>query len=235
MENGDDSMNGQLGWLLLMLAFLPIAACESKDSKSATPANPYIQFPGNANMNGTAVLDANGHYTRFLSSSRTMEKLGSEGKQSSITVDANYNLVRENNQNIGKVELIAGNQNDTVSAMIGSDGFALALVDEGKNISLTTSKVSYAKPGSSTGNKGTSSGGSTSGDVSRCKEANYAGPTTSPQADSYCKMAFIDQCLDQATGQKNYESERQSVCGLLDGLLKSTGGGSATSYCTYCR
>lgn len=64
---------------------------------------------------------------------------------------------------------------------------------------------------------------------------NYRGPNADPQFDTFCQNAYINQCLDQATGTSTYKAQTTQVCKVLDGFLKATGGGSAASYCAYCR
>lgn len=71
--------------------------------------------------------------------------------------------------------------------------------------------------------------------LTQCDLNNYQGPNDNPQFDSFCKNAYINTCLDKATGTQTYAAQTKSVCGLLDNFLKAAGGGTAGGYCGYCR
>lgn len=88
--------------------------------------------------------------------------------------------------------------------------------------------------GTSGGGSGSGSTGAGSGGVAACTIENYRGPNDDPQFDSFCKNAYINQCLDQATGTSTYRAQTSSVCNILSGMLQSTGGPSLRSYCSYC-
>jgi hypothetical protein len=62
--------------------------------------------------------------------------------------------------------------------------------------------------------------------------AEYSGPNSDPQFDSFCKMAAFDACLHRITNSTAYDTDGHSMCSLLDGLIKSTSGGTYT--CGYC-
>lgn len=92
-----------------------------------------------------------------------------------------------------------------------------------------------AAAGTSSGSTGSSTTAATSTGAGACNVANYRGPNDDPQFDSFCQNAFFNTCMDKATGTTTYASQTVSVCKVLDGTLKATGGGSAVQYCSYCR
>ncbi len=50
--------------------------------------------------------------------------------------------------------------------------------------------------------------------VAKAKQciAAYAGGTNSPQGDTLCQQAYMDECLDKATGTQTYKQEVEAVC-----------------------
>ena len=71
--------------------------------------------------------------------------------------------------------------------------------------------------------------------LAQCDLVNYRGPNDDPQFDSFCKNAYINTCLDRATGTQTYAEQTKKICSLLNNFLKAAGGGSASGYCSYCR
>lgn len=88
--------------------------------------------------------------------------------------------------------------------------------------------------GSTTGSSGSGASSSTIG-AGTCDLSGYAGPKIDPQYDTFCQNAYVNTCLDKATGTTTYQSQTKTICGVLDGFLKATGGTSAAKYCSYCR
>ncbi|MBU0589880.1 MAG: hypothetical protein KJ852_13230 [Gammaproteobacteria bacterium] len=141
-----------------------------------------------------------------------------------------------NNASLGNLSGALLNQ------MFGGSKPALsnAAGNSGNPVSASPSPSGVA--GTSGGNRaapaGRSGGSTLSAATKAAAEAcprDYRGPDDDPQFDSYCKLAQFNQCLDKVTGTTTYQAQTQSVCNTLDRLLRSTKGGRAASYCSYCK
>jgi hypothetical protein len=120
-----------------------------------------------------------------------------------------------------------------IATAVQSGSAANAVSDAGK--AFTAAGYPAAAGGSTTAAASNGSSVSSNATTGSCNIANYAGPNTDPQFDTFCQNAFINNCLDTASGTTAYQSQTRSVCGVLDGLLKATGGSTAAKYCGYCR
>ncbi|HJW57095.1 MAG TPA: DUF4214 domain-containing protein, partial [Burkholderiaceae bacterium] len=117
---------------------------------------------------------------------------------------------------------------------------ATALANEDAASAVPTAAAGFAAagyPAAGGGATGTSGSGTSATDSSggACSISNYNGPNTDPQFDTFCQNAFINTCLDQASGTTTYQAQTQTVCTTLDGFLKAVGSGTAANYCGYCR
>lgn len=207
----------------------------SDSTANTTLTSAYVTFAGSAN--GESVRDANNEVVKFLKVSRSMEVFTKA--PTDITLDSTNNLVQGGNKIIGAVQLVAGDNNSAIAGLVATNGTMLAVNNiSASSATLKATTTIFAKPGtvstSSSGNSTATGTGSTSSTAS-CTIANYKGPNDDPQTDSFCKNAYINQCLDTATGTTTYKTQTVSVCKVLDGLLKSISNTTATAYCSYCR
>lgn len=224
----------------LLPAVLQNGVCVAPSNK---PPRPIVKFevavsPAGQTYSATLCFDSSQcndlGQSVFVS---TAEILASKG-DIPAAVTAASKVAEEYNNMIAR--LWAANTIPTSQTMLSvfRNAVATALANDSASAAVSEAVSGFKAAGFSAAGDGGSAGSgistATSG-AGACNMSAYSGPNSDPQFDTFCQNAFINTCLDQASGTTTYQSQTKSVCTILDGLLKATGGTSAAKYCSYCR
>jgi hypothetical protein len=230
--------------VLFNLAPTCMAPATLKDGACVMPANnpprPVVKF-------SVAISPAGQTYSAILcwDSSQcdslgddvfvsTAEILASNGEVAA-DVAAAGRVATEFNDMIGRLWIAKTIPPSATVLSVFKNAIATALANENAGSAVSAATAGFNAAGYPAA--GGSTSGATTTDLSggACNMSNYNGPTTDPQFDTFCQNAFINTCLDKATGTTTYQAQTLTVCTTLDGFLKAVGSGTAANYCGYCR
>lgn len=213
----------------LGISLVFITGCGGGSSSASPTPSVYIDFAASAN--GTSVVDANNHFVKFLTASRSMEVL--PGITSDITLDASNNLVKGGNHNIGSVQLVAGSAGSSIAGLLAPNGTMMAAVTTGTSATLANTNTTFAAPGAAGSGGTTGSGGTAAtGTLAACAGVVYPGDTTDPQTYSYDAIAQFDQCAYRATNDSKYVLDGNNQCTVLQGLIAATNSSFRPIFCS---